>query len=177
LSWPTFDLRNDLKTPGSWYARFTRAFYHYVTSYGNVQGKVDAREEGERPRLAENRVRNFLYTSIIPNDENADPVPEEFEIMDLSLADWKCRFAVMNDRSKPEEAKDDASDECDGKDGSSEVASPDVNILDHDPWSDEIPRDVVERVESDVKAAQEADKELMKNILPEVSSHGFPPLI
>jgi hypothetical protein len=81
-------------------------------------------------------------------------------------------LAELRESYDEEESEDDDSDDCSEK-GVSEGESPDLDIMDHNPWpEDEMPKDVLERVQGDLKAAKEADRELIKSLIPEVSSHG-----
>jgi hypothetical protein len=100
-----------------------------------------------------------LVTNIYP--------PEELPIKDLNLAGWRQHFEAIGWQEHIDQSQANAADK--DSDGVGEPEWED-DILDHDPWEDDVPEEVVKKIKDDMNAADEAGAALMQEILPEVPS-------
>ena len=100
-----------------------------------------------------------LVTNIYP--------PKELPIKDLNLAGWRQHFEAIGWQEHIEQGQANAADK--DSDGVGEPEWED-DILDHDPWEDDVPEEVVKKIKDDMNAADEAGAALMQEILPGVSS-------
>ena len=93
--------------------------------------------------------------------------PEELPIKDLNLAGWHQHFEAIGWHQHIDQSQANAVDKDSNGVGEPEWKD---DILDHDPWEDDVPEEVVQKINDDMNAADEAGVALMQEILPEVPS-------
>ena len=93
--------------------------------------------------------------------------PEELPIKDLNPAGWHQHFETIGFHHHVDQSQANAPDK--DYDGVGEPEWED-DILEHDPWDDDVPKEFVKKIHDDMNAADEAGAALMQEILPEVPS-------